>query len=56
MSHARTESKKSNYKLYKKMKEIGKEHFYIELIEKYECNSKEELEKKKVNGYERWEH
>ena len=28
------------------MKEIGIEHFYIELIEKYECNSKEELLKK----------
>ena len=45
-SHARTESKKSNYKLYQKMKEVGIEQFYIELIEKYECNSKEELFKK----------
>ena len=45
-SHARTDSKKSNYKLYQKMKEVGIEQFYIELIEKYECNSKEELFKK----------
>ena len=35
-----------NYKLYQKMREIGKEHFYIELIEKYECNDVEELRKK----------
>ena len=35
-----------NYRLYQKMREIGKEHFYIELIEKYECNDIEELRKK----------
>ena len=28
------------------MREIGREHFYIELIEKYECNDVEELRKK----------
>ena len=35
-----------NYRLYQKMRDIGKEHFYIELIEKYECNDIEELRKK----------
>ena len=39
-----------NYKLYQTMREIGREHSYIELIEKYECNDVEELRKKKVNG------
>ena len=34
-----------NYRLYQKMRVIGKEHFYIELIEKYECNDIEELRK-----------
>jgi hypothetical protein len=29
--------------LYRTMIEIGKEHFYIELYENYNCNSKEEL-------------
>ena len=29
--------------LYKKMREIGFEHFKIELVERYPCNSKEEL-------------
>lgn len=28
---------------YKAMREIGEEHFYIELIENYPCKSKEEL-------------
>ena len=32
--------------LYKEMIEYGKEHFYIELLEKYPCNDKEELAKK----------
>ena len=35
-----------NYRLYQKMRDVGKEHFYIELIEKYECNDIEELRKK----------
>ena len=35
-----------NYRLYQKMRDIGKEHFYIELIEKYECDDIEELRKK----------
>ena len=59
-SMCRIESKKSNFKLYKKMKEIGTEHFYIELIEKHPCECKEELFKKEgewirkigtLNGY-----
>ena len=33
----------NNNQLYRKMREIGKEHFYIELLEKYPCSSKEEL-------------
>ena len=33
----------SNFKLYKKMKEIGKEHFYIELIEDFHCDNVEQL-------------
>ena len=35
-----------NYILYKKMKEIGKEEFYIELYENYYSNSKEELNRR----------
>ena len=33
-------------RLYKEMKELGVENFYIELIEAYPCNSKEELNKR----------
>ena len=33
----------ANYPLYVKMKELGKENFYIELLEKYPCSNKEEL-------------
>ena len=33
----------SNFKLYNKMKEIGKEHFYIELIEESPCDNVEQL-------------
>ena len=29
--------------LYMKMREIGKEHFYIELVEEYPCNNNEQL-------------
>ncbi len=32
--------------LYRTMIEIGKEHFYIELYESYNCNSKEELNRR----------
>ena len=35
-----------HYILYKKMKEIGKDNFYIELYENYNCNSKEELNRR----------
>ena len=39
---------KANQKrpLYQKMKEIGVEHFYIELLEEYPCENKEQLLKK----------
>ena len=33
----------TNYPLYVKMKELGKECFYIELLENYPCSNKEEL-------------
>ena len=32
-----------SFKLYKSFREVGLEHFYIELIEKYSCTSREEL-------------
>lgn len=35
---------KSHFPLMKAIKEIGKKHFYIELIENYPCSSKNELE------------
>ena len=35
-----------NYKLYQKMREVGEENCYIELIELYPCSSKEELRKR----------
>ena len=35
--------KQHNRKLHAKINELGIEHFYIELLEKYECNSNEEL-------------
>lgn len=59
-SICRTECEKSKFKLYQKMKEIGTEHFYIELVEKHACESKEELFQKEgewirkigtLNGY-----
>ena len=34
---------KANYKIYKLMNEVGVEHFHIELITNYPCESKEEL-------------
>ena len=38
--------KKEGRKLYKHFKEYGIEHFFIELLEAYNCNSKKELEAK----------
>ena len=38
-----------NVKLYQLMREIGQDNSYIELIESYPCNSKEELKAKE--GY-----
>ena len=40
---ARTSTKHKNYKLYRKMNEIGVEHFYIELIKETPCDNKEQL-------------
>ena len=33
----------AKYPLYDKMRELGKENFYIELLENYPCSNKEEL-------------
>ncbi len=38
--------KSYNYKLYQKMRELGEDNFYIELIELYPCKSKEELRRR----------
>lgn len=35
-----------NYKIYKAMREIGEEHFYIELVEEYPCDNIEQLHKR----------
>ena len=35
-----------HYIIYIKMKELGKDNFYIELYENYKCNSKEELNRR----------
>ena len=35
--------RRCNYKIYQRMKELGCENFYIELICEYPCNSKEQL-------------
>ena len=43
---ARKKDKKKHFKLYKKMNDIGVANFYIELLENYPCNSKEELLKR----------
>ena len=40
---ARTSTKHKNYKLYRKMNEIGVEHFYIELFKETPCDNKEQL-------------
>ena len=38
-----TKSKKYNYKLYQKMRDLGVEHFYIELIKEAPCENAEQL-------------
>lgn len=38
--------KKKNTKLYQAMIELGKEQFYIELVEEYECENQEQLRKR----------
>ena len=45
-SDAKSLGRKSNIKLYQKMKELGLENFYIELLEKCPCNDIEELRAK----------
>ena len=39
-------TEKIERKLYAKMREVGKEHFYIEEIEKFPCSTTEELRKR----------
>ena len=43
--HHRENAKRDykNYAIYKKMKELGSDKFYIELIETYPCNNKNEV-------------
>ena len=41
-----TDPRKCTTKLYTKMEELGPDKFYIELIENFNCNSKEELNAK----------
>jgi group I intron endonuclease len=43
------QEKVSNYKVYKAFHELGVENFYIELIENYPCENKEELRQRE--GY-----
>ena len=42
----KSDMKTRKSKLYDFMNSIGAEHFYIELVENYPCNSKEELERR----------
>ena len=44
--HAKDESGRRNSKLYLFMREIGISHFKIELIEKYECKTSQELKER----------
>ena len=39
----KADTKRRNFKIHKLIREIGEDKFYIELIESYPCNSKEEL-------------
>ena len=41
--HRHDSKRRGQGKLYEHMNELGLEHFYIELIEAYKCNSEEEL-------------
>ena len=41
--HRHDSDRRPHYILYKHMQTHGKDNFYIELIETYQCNSKEEL-------------
>jgi len=41
--HYRDRSQHPHIKLYKKMNELGKDHFQIELLEDYPCNTRREL-------------
>ena len=41
-------SKNQNMKLYKAMKELGKENFYIQLLENYPCENVEQLRKRET--------
>jgi len=41
--HRRDSLRKVNYKIYQAFNELGIENFYIELIENYDCKTKEEL-------------
>ena len=42
----RNAKKKQNMRIYQKMNELEVEHFYIELIEEYPCNTVEQLRKR----------
>lgn len=42
----RCKDENCNYKLYQCMRDIGSEHFYIELYEEYPCDNKEQLNKR----------
>ena len=46
VAHRAKVKSKPHYKLYVKMIELGIEHLYIELIENYPCDNKEELRKR----------
>ena len=43
VKHRHDMKRKPDMKVYKKMHELGIDKFYIELIENYPCESKEEL-------------
>ena len=47
MTNHRTQAKRGkNHLLYQKMREIGDDKFYIELVEDYPCDSLEQLNKR----------
>lgn len=47
---------KSHYNLYQKMREIGKEHFYIELLLDYPCENKQQSRQGKGKVLKNMEH